>query len=632
MKKKLTMTLAMISLLGLVGCGNDTGKNSANPGTSTDAPTTEETTGGSIRFTTSDTEIEKGYTKTFRVNTSSLTSDDKTVLFSVVQEGEIVQLAEQSGGDVSIKVKGLRIGTATLVATSVANTKITASLEIQVVAVKNNLRTVWKKISKLDNYTISSVNPDIDEETPTSLIKVTPDAVVAVDKNGSALIKQDVQLSEDSTENMSIYGIAISSNDLAYYLFQKTDGSFFLPDYSIQTSGGLLRKANFLGAGEKASSFLEVSTFYGLQAINPGWLTNVKSEDNTYEIAGSEDEINAAYAEALLWGLVDPVGKSDLLAEKFKSGYTAPEAAELIDTTITVINNDTVSITITETESQITHVATLTDKGTTVLDEAIANQVKSGAASVSKPKLNSGLQDIIATLKKDDYSMYQNLTYGKYYDYYAPTYYWNGVTADILENFKNWAAQNNYSGQLQSGGYVVLDDGIYDFTLKENFEEDGTTKKEPTITIGTKQTSSKDLATAMGYFSKAETFDVENNDIAYTFRALSTGSSTVYYSSNATVSDELSSIYFGGYTLKQVIESWSSNGYNWVDYGTEIVSTYSFDENNDAYISAIQIGLGTFGHDGKDGFMFPMNLVTEPCSKTNPYDAQIKAAMAAYQA
>lgn len=624
------MTLAMISLLGLVGCGNDSG-NTANPGTATDSPTTEETTGGSIRFTTSDTEIEKGYTKTFRVNTSSLTSDDKTVLFSVVQEGEIIQLAEQSGGDVSIKVKGLRIGTATLVATSVANTKITASIEIQVVAVKNNLRTVWKKISKLNNYTISSINPDIDEETPTSLIKVTPDAVVAVDKNGSALIKQDVQLSEDSTENMSIYGIAISSNDLAYYLFQKADGSFYLPDYSIQTSGGLLRKANFLGAGEKASSFLEVSTFYGLQAINPGWLTNVKSEDNTYEIAGSEDEINAAYAEALLWGLVDPVGKSDLLAEKFESGYTAPEAAELIDTTITVINNDTVSITITETESQITHVATLTDKETTVLDENIANQVKSGAASVSKPKLNSGLQDIIETLKRDDYSMYQNLTYGKYYDYYAPTYYWNGVTAEILENFDKWSKENNYSGQLQSGGYVVLDDGIYSFTLTENFAEDGTTKIDPTIVIGTRATSSKDLATAMGYFSKTETFDVENNDIAYTFRALSTGSSTVYYSTNATVSDELSTLYFGGYTLKQVIESWSSNGYNWVDYGTEIVSTYSFDENNEAYISAIQIGLGTFGFDGQNGYMFPMNLVTEPCSKTNPYDAQIKAAMAAYK-
>ena len=64
-----------------------------------------------------------------------------------------------------------------------------------------------------------------------------------------------------------------------------------------------------------------------------------------------------------------------------------------------------------------------------------------------------------------------------------------------------------------------------------------------------------------------------------------------------------------------------------------MTATYAKDkETNKSYVSAVQIGLGTFGVDGQMGYMMPANVVTEPCSKTNPYDAAIKAAMTAKKA
>lgn len=637
MKKKLALCLSLLSIIGLAGCngGSESGKGSdlVVPPTSDKV---EEDVNKSIKFTQSEVEIERNSTKTVRVNTSALTTDDKTVIFSSEEDKTIIQLADQGSGDVAIKIKGLRIGKATLKAVSVANKNIIATVTINVVAQKSALRSVWNNVIKSTNYTLSSFNPDISEEEPSSVVKVTDKAVVAVDKDGKSLITSKMQLSADSEEavDVSLYGIAISNNDLAYYIVQKDDGSFFTPEISITSAVGLLRQANFLGTGKNADSFLDVGSFYGLQAVNPNWLTNIKNEDNTYEIIGSDADTNAAYAESLLWGLVDPKGKEDLIMEKFEGSYTAPDAAVLIDTTVTVVDNSTVSIQITEVSSQTTHIAYLSDKGTTELPSEVATYVAQGATSVAKPTIASGLTDIINTFKKNDYSVLQNLTYGKYYDYCAPTYYWNGVTTEIAASYKAWAEKQGYTGDktiLASGGYVALSDGIYEFTLTENVNEAGE-KQAPTITIADspKTVKTNKIEEAIGYFSLIDAFADDSDDI-YTFRALQAqNGGTAYYSTLASVSDQLSYLYFGGFTLKQLIDEYK---WDWGGYGTSLTATYAKDKvTNKSYVSAVEIGLGTFGMNGQMGYMFPCNVVTEPCSKTNPYDAAITAAIAAKKA
>lgn len=636
MKKKLALCLSLLSIIGLAGCngGSESGKGSdlVVP------PTTDkvEDINKTIKFTQKEVEIERSSTKTVRVNTSALTTDDKTVIFSSEEDGTIIQLADQGSGDVAIKIKGLRIGKATLKAVSVANKNIIATVTINVVAQKSPLRSVWNNVIKSKNYTLSSFNPDISEEEPSSVVKVTDKAVVAVDKDGKSLITSKMQLSADSEEevDVSLYGIAISNNDLAYYIVQKDDGSFFTPEISITSAVGLLRQSNFLGSGKNADSFLDVGSFYGLQAVNPNWLTNVKNEDNTYEILGSEEDTNSAYAEALLWGLVDPKGKEDLLMEKYEGSYTAPEAADLIDTTVTVVDNSTVSIQITEVSSQKTHIAYLSDKGTTELPSEVATFVAQGAASVAKPTISSGLTDIINTFKKNDYSIYQNLTYGEYYDFYAPTYYWNGVTTEIAASYKTWAEKKGYTGDkliLPSGGYVALSDGIYEFTLTENFDEKGK-KTDPTVVIGNspKTHQTNKIEEAIGYFSLVDAFQDDSDDI-YTFRALQAqNGGTTYYSTLSSVSDQLSYIYFGGFTLKQLVDELK---YDWGGYGTSLTATYAKDKvTKKSYVSAVEIGLGTFGMKGQMGYMFPAKVVTESCTKTNPYDAAITAAIAARKA
>ena len=636
MKKKLALCLSLLSIIGLAGCN---GGNS-DSGTGSDdvvPPSSEvfkEDINKSIKFTESEVEIERSTTKTVRVNTSALTADDKTVLFSSEENGTIIQLADQESGSVSIKIKGLRIGKATLKAVSVADKNIIATVTINVVAQKSALRGVWNNVIKSTNYTLNSFNPDISEEEPTSVIKVTDKAVVATDKDGNPLLTTKLAVSEEDNEDVSLYGIAISDNDLAYYIIQKDDGSFFTPEISITSAVGLLRQSNFLGAGKNADSFLDVGSFYGLQAINPNWLTNVKNEDNTYEIIGSDEDTNSAYAESLLWGLVDPKGKEDLIMDKFEGSYTAPEAAELIDTIITVVDNSTVSIQITEVSSQITHIAYLTDNGKTELPSAVSAYVAQGATSVTKPSIDSGLSDIINTFKKNDYSVYQNLTYGQYYDYYAPNYYWNGVTTEIAASYKTWAEKQGYTGDqtvLASGGYVALSDGIYEFTLTENVDESGE-KQAPTVTIADspKTVATNKIEEAIGYFSLVDAFADDSDDI-YTFRTLSgSDGGKIYYSTLSSVSDQLSYLYFGGFTLKQLIDELQ---YDWGGYGTSLDATYSKDKDtNKSYISGIKIGLGSFGVDGQMGYMLPCKVVTEPCSKTNPYDAAITAAIAARKA
>ena len=636
MKKKLALCLSLLSIIGLAGCngGSESGKGTEP----VVPPATDkvEDINKTIKFTQKEVEIERSSTKTVRVNTSALTTDDKTVVFSSEEDGTIIQLADQGSGDVAIKIKGLRIGKATLKAVSVANKNIIATVTINVVAQKSALRSVWNNVIKSTNYTLSSFNPDISEEEPSSVVKVTDKAVVAVDKDGKSLITSKMQLSADSEEavDVSLYGIAISNNDLAYYIVQKDDGSFFTPKISITSAVGLLRQANFLGTGKNADSFLEVGSFYGLQAVNPNWLTNVKNENNTYEILGSEEDANSAYAEALLWGLVDPKGKDDLLMEKYEGSYTAPDAAALIDTTVTVVDNSTVSIQITEVSSQTTHIAYLSDKGTTELPSEVATYVAQGAASVAKPAIAKGLTDIIDTFKKNDYSVKQLLTYGTYYDFYAPTYYWNGVTTEIAASYKTWAEKQGYTGDkliLPSGGYVALSDGIYEFTLTENFDEKGE-KIAPTVVIGDspKIVKTNKIEEAIGYFSLVDAFQDDSDDI-YTFRALQAqNGGTAYYSTLSSVSDQLSYICFGGFTLKQFVDELK---YDWGGYGTFLTATYSKDKTtNKSYVSGVEIDLGTFGRDGQMGYVYPCNVVTEPCSKTNPYDAAITAAIAAKKA
>ncbi len=620
MKKKVALCLSLLTLVGLVGCGSD--KTSETP--TTDSGSTEK---GVIKFTQTTVEIERKVSKTVRVNTAGLLTDDKTVLFSSDEDGTIIQLAEQGSGDVAIKVTGLRIGTATLKATSVADPTVSATITINVVAQKNALSKVWGNVIKNTNYTIASYDPDESEEDPTSVLKITDSAAIFVDKDDNALISSKIATGDDEedTEDVGLYGIGISKNDLAYYIIQKKDGTFYTPSSSITTSLGLLRKSNFVGAGTSASSFLDVSTVYGLQAINPSWLTSVKNEDNTYEIEGSESDLNAAYTEALLWGIVDPLGKSDLINKKYEGSYTAPEAAALIDTTITVVDNNTISITVTETESQKTHVAYMQNVGTTELPSAVKSYIDEGAESVAKPALNSGLTAIVDALKKDDFSIYQSMNYGSYYSYYTSTYYWNGVTTEIAAAYKA-----KYNGDLASGGYAVLSDGIYQFTLTESTEKDG----DPTITFAdTASATSTDLPAAIGYFSSMDCLQDDSDDL-YTFRALSTASGgTVFYSTAKSVSDDISPIYLG-YDLKTLIDYMEQNGYDcsFEDYGTSIQPSYSKDDSGTSYVSAVQFGFGNFSSDGNSGYAYPCNVSLEPASKTNKYDSAILAAIEAAKA
>ncbi|MCI6525308.1 MAG: hypothetical protein MR464_05025 [Bacilli bacterium] len=628
MKKKLLL-VAIASLTALVGCGG-TGTETETPATEntekptevvTDKPTEAPVQKGTIRFAKSEYEVERSASITIRATVTIPGGSNMTVNYSVDNES-IVTLPDNVNGVSSIKITGRKIGSCVITATSVEDPTLTASVTVKVVQFKSALRSVWNNVIKKKNYTLTSVVDGDDD--PSSILKVTPKAITLTDNNGGSLVQLQSLDENEEVISFDAFGIALNADNYGYYILKDQTGEWFTPLATIQTSVGLLNASNFLGLGANASSWNDVdSFFFGLQAINPNWFTSTKEESNIYAIEGSNTDINSAFAEAMLWQLVDPVGRREFLEGLGENSTIFTLAAE-IDTSITVVDNNTVSIQIEQPNTGASHIATLTDVGTTEIDADI-NSYITGDVNVPLPALNSSVALLKEAFAKNDYSVLQKLTYGDITEYYAPNYWFNGYTPEFI------AAVEAAGKTATIGGICELNNALYEYTITPEVKDaEGNVTTRASCTLGNQLAQSTGVSIVevedFHYMSQTVTFGSEDNNLLYTLIPYSVDGGVVYQSSSKKLSDELSSVYFGD-TIKKVIDSW---GYYWGSYLTQVEIKSAKDKSGNTYVTSVDIGFGSFALDATSvaNRIFPVTYDFTPCATTNPYDALIKAMIA----
>ena len=623
MKKKLLL-VAIASLTALVGCGGTETESPATENTEkptevvTDKPTEAPVQKGTIRFAKSEYEVERSASITIRATVTIPGGSNMTVNYSVDNES-IVTLPDNVNGVSSIKITGRKIGSCVITATSVEDPTLTASVTVKVVQFKSALRSVWNNVIKKKNYTLTSVVDGDDD--PSSILKVTPEAITLTDNSGGSLVQLKSLDENEDVISFDAFGIALNADDYGYYILKDQTGEWFTPLATIQTSVGLLNASNFLGLGANASSWNDVdSFFFGLQAINPNWFTSTKEESNIYAIEGSKSDTNSAFAEAMLWQLVDPVGRRKFLEGLGENSTVYTLAAE-IDTSITVVDNNTVSIQIEQPNTGASHIATLTDVGTTEIDADI-NSYITGDVNVPLPALDSSLALLKEAFAKNDYSVPQDLTYGKITEYYAPNYWFNGYTPEFI------AAVEAAGKTATIGGICELNNALYQYTITPEVKDaEGKVTTPASCTLGDQIAQSTGVSIVeVGYMSQTVTFGSEDNNLLYTLIPYSYNGGVVYLSSSKELSDELSSVYFGD-TIKKVIDSW---GYYWDSYLTQVEIKSAKDETGNAYVTSVDIGFGSFALDATSvaDRIFPVTYDFTPCATKNPYDALIKAMIA----
>ncbi|MDY4188146.1 MAG: hypothetical protein SOX76_02785, partial [Candidatus Enterosoma sp.] len=514
MKKKLLL-VAIASLTALVGCGGTETESPATENTEkptevvTDKPTEAPVQKGTIRFAKSEYEVERSASITIRATVTIPGGSNMTVNYSVDNES-IVTLPDNVNGVSSIKITGRKIGSCVITATSVEDPTLTASVTVKVVQFKSALRSVWNNVIKKKNYTLTSVVDGDDD--PSSILKVTPKAITLTDNNGGSLVQLKSLDENEDVISFDAFGIALNADNYGYYILKDQTGEWFTPLATIQTSVGLLNASNFLGLGANASSWNDVdSFFFGLQAINPNWFTSTKEESNIYAIEGSNTDINSAFAEAMLWQLVDPVGRREFL-EGLGENSTVDTLAAEIETSITVVDNNTVSIQIEQPNTGASHIATLTDVGTTEIDADI-NSYITGDVNVPLPALNSSVALLKEAFAKNDYSVPQDLTYGKITEYYAPNYWFNGYTPEFI------AAVEAAGKTATIGGICELNNALYQYTITPEVKDaEGNVTTPASCTLGDQiaQSTGVSIVEGIGYMSQTVTFGSEDNNLLYT--------------------------------------------------------------------------------------------------------------------
>ncbi len=512
MKKIRTLSLVGLTLF-LAGCstgGNSSYANSTTPAASETTPVDDSTTSAYpnviLQLKASETELEIGKT----LDVKAVVSQGKCTF--VCSDPSVASMTVAETG-IKATLTGVKEGNVTITATSVVNPNVKASVSITVIKEKPALRTVLENIQALDSYTldISSNNPTNGESEDTAKAIVLKDTILYTDPYGTALINDE--------NGNALYGKSVLKDGKVVYIQEQQNVLNTTSAPLVQANAGLLTKDNFKGAKDKANQAFEVGEFYSFDAINPSWVTDEKSEDNTYVISGEATDadgkatnIQGAYLEALLWKLADLdsyTAAVDSLGEDYYYSL-----ADQIDTTITVVNSNSISVDVEYGNDIFT--ITMSDVNNTSLDDSLVD-IDSGFASsatAAAPKIAENLEKGIAAIKTNNYVQVNSMfpdhkTELKFNTYYTPNYVFYDCNAAFKEEYNTHLSADTTKWDKDPYGYVKKSDGIYKFVYNETAN---------TISFNETKEANTDASTSIvefeKYFSTISTF---NSDLKYAF-------------------------------------------------------------------------------------------------------------------
>jgi hypothetical protein len=679
MKKRYLLALSLVSIVALASCAGDPNPSSTSDNTSVSVPDYP-----SIKIVARQDsyQVERLGEVTVRFNVTGDATASKKVVFTIDNNdnGEGDQLvtyddnalgdASTGGVSPSLKLTGNKKGTVTVTATSVANPTITASVTVTVVDRVPELSKVWANIISYKNYTLKTERIVSDDEKETvgtkddtedfSVTRATEKAITQhIFRDGKETLPSFLPKSstayipiygdKNSTDTTTGYtGVAIDKNGYAVYVNENINTGVMTPATTIIQNSfvGLVDSTNFAGRGTSATSPNEAGIFYGLQAINPNWFSAyTKASDNVYTIEGSDSDANSAFAESMLWGLLDPVGYIEYVSTLSSATYINIAAA--ITTTITATSNNTVEIEITRDNGvtvnnqtfQLDVKATLTDISTTTI--AINGL---DTLEASKPELASAMQLVVEAVGKDDYvfsrteskqvgsSETDTVDLTRYY-YYTPNYFFMYYDDTFVTNYNKYIDYAISQGATDSDtglkiteadkmtsaegiGFLKGTSGIYAFNYTgavTTTGTDGTSTTTPasiafekngqvtsTLTTdangkvsGTSATTDfTDWVSALGvpaYLSTSSLFDTSKNDIYM----LSTTSAKIF--------DDMPNFYDSSadkvfQDVVEVLYPGQSSSITRVASIAGVAPTVSTDKDNKSYVSGVEL-LAAFSPD-----------------------------------
>lgn len=671
MKKRYLLALSLVSIVALASCAGDPNPSSTSDNTSVSVPDYP-----SIKIVARQDsyQVERLGEVTVRFNVTGDATASKKVVFTIDNNdnGEGDQLvtyddnalgdASTGGVSPSLKLTGNKKGTVTVTATSVANPTITASVTVTVVDRVPELSKVWANIISYKNYTLKTERIVSDDEKETvgtkddtedfSVTRATEKAITQhIFRDGKETLPSF--LPKSSTAYIPIYGdknntdtttgytgVAIDKNGYAVYVNENINTGVMTPATTIIQNSfvGLVDSTNFAGRGTSATSPNDAGIFYGLQAINPNWFSAyTKASDNVYTIEGSDSDAKSAFAESLLWGLLDPVGYIEYVSTLSSATFTNISAA--ITTTITATSNNTVEIEITRDNGvtvnnqtfQLDVKATLTDIGTTTV--AINGL---DTLEASKPELASAIKLLVEGVSKNDYvySRKESLPIGSgesdtvdgtTYYYYTPNYFFMYYDDTFVTNWNKYIDYAISQGAKHKDGTAVGEDdkltsaqgdgflkgsaGVYYFSYTGAVTKtgaDGTSTTTPASISFNKNVSGLTDANGMItgttattdfpswfanvnsslhapiYLSTSPLFDISKNDIymlSSTSSKIFDGMPNFYESSADTVFTD----------IVEVLQRGLSSSLTRVASIAGVAPTVSTDDNNKSYVSGVEL-------------------------------------------
>lgn len=656
MKKKFSklVILSLLTLASAVSCSKTETSGSVSSNASSSAAVESSTSSVSdvkITYSTIKSSYEVGETFTLRF-TVSTSSSEKKLKFELKDQSEsspCVTGTDKSSltfnDGVSVALYAKKKGSATLVATSLADESVSVEIKLNIVSPVATLQNVWKKVNALSNYTLDITRePTLtelnehdtwteDTMVPFKKVEVTENALITkvADEVADDVTKTTYKSSFTTTTGNEIVGLAADKDGYGFILGKDSTGYNSASTSRITGSQGYVSKTNLSGYGDDTSSPNDVFvqavsdtqyiSFGGLRVVNSSWLSSfTKDYSNEYELVAEDGattavQSNIIYAKLSLWELIDIDGFMEAAA----TDSTFAGIANHVSVTVKALSSNNVEVTL-ETETNTYH-ATLSEIGTTTLDTALTTYL--GTATTEAPELAGDYKLVIDAFKTYDFYVASETKYGTYYQFFYKNYYFEYYPEAFVKAYAAAGYEN-----LTSYGYAMVGNNAYQFTFTDEVTDStGAVTTPAKVTMGTdpikntsgtaidySQVSDKELAfaTTIGSYAASYTFGYPDEaGLIYSFKAYQgTSGGTVYVSESKTVSDELSSIYFGGSTVEEVIAKW---GYTFDSYSTqlEISKSTATDETtgqNVTTVTSVRLGFGTFSVDSQSGYMYPVTI------------------------
>ena len=419
MKKRLLLGIASLAVLatGLASCGPKTTPSSSSSPLSSNTSSPSESSTSSADYPAVTIVMDQTHSlevgETFRLRAQISEDVTNTTCNFSVDNDEIVEIVGNANGVTNPQIRAKKVGTAKVTATSVINPTVSATCTITVVPAVPTLSELFDAIRDMNNYTLTTTYTheaveytEVTERTENAVVKgitfpnMNDEAKELASEAGYLPIYGGMLSAPGIDDGVARWG-SFANKDGAAYIDIK-DGAMITPAERVKDSRGFLDAETFDGDGLIDAGYANefVST---LAAINPETVTDEKSDDNTYELTGSD--YNTLNNKIAIMNAVAPYLNFLVIGSVSSDGqYIPTDVANAIDINFAIRSDTDFTITIESDRAGVTATTTISKVNSTSL--TIAPSLVNAAlesATIAEKALPADLQKVVDDPLLNDY-------------------------------------------------------------------------------------------------------------------------------------------------------------------------------------------------------------------------------------